>query len=237
MLTTDRLFSRAAILLGAVFSIAAVPAHANTSAASAAVDVSDAVEEVQSPLGNGDAQFRQLFASWQTIEIEREPAVALPTVAVPSRMPMDNATLTSGYGMRTHPVLRKRANHNGIDLAAPTGTPIYATADGVIERANYFGSYGNYIQIGHGNEIETRYAHLSRIIVSDGQQVRKGDLIGFVGSTGRSTGPHLHYEVRIDGRPVDPRPFMVETEAQEAFRLAMGPGGMGGGDEETAAAE
>jgi len=210
-----------------------MPAQANTSAAAAA-DVTNAVEDAHSPLGNGDAQFRQLFASWQTLDIERspEPAVAIPTVSVPSRMPLENAVMTSGYGMRNHPVLRKRANHNGVDLAAPTGTPIYATADGIVERANYFGSYGNYIQIGHGNAIETRFAHLSRIIVKDGQEVRKGDLIGFVGSTGRSTGPHLHYEVRIDGTPVDPRPFMVETEAQEEFRLAMGPGGMGGGEEE-----
>ena len=186
-----------------------MPAQANTSAA-AAVDVSDAVEEAHSPLGNGDAQFRQLFASWQTLDIERsEPTVALPTVSVPSRMPLEQARVSSSYGMRDHPVLRKRARHNGIDLAAPSGTPIYATADGIVERANYFGSYGNYIQIGHGNAIETRFAHLSRIVVKDGAQVRKGDLIGFVGSTGRSTGPHLHYEVRIDGNPVDPRPFMV----------------------------
>ena len=142
-----------------------MPAHANTSAA-AAVDVSDAAKEAQSPLGNGDTQFRQLFASWQDLDIERspQPAVALPTVSVPSRMPVDNARMSSGYGMRNHPVLRKRKNHNGVDLAAPSGTPIYATADGTVERANYFGSYGNYIQIGHGNAIETRYAHLSRIM-------------------------------------------------------------------------
>lgn len=230
MLTTDRFFIRVGIVASAVFAFAASPAHANTSAA-AAVDVSDAAQEAQSPLGHGDTQFRQLFASWQDLDIERSPQPQLAiSVAVPSRMPVDNATMTSGYGMRDHPVLRKRANHKGIDLAAPTGTPIYATADGTIERANWFSSYGNYIQIGHGNAIETRFAHLSRIVVSDGQKVRKGDLIGYVGSTGRSTGPHLHYEVRIDGRAVDPRPFMVETEAQEAFRLAMGPGGIGGGD-------
>lgn len=229
MLTTDRLIIRAGIVASATFAIAASPAHANTSSAAAAVDVSDAAQEAQSPLGNGDAQFRQLFASWQDLDVERSPQPQLAiSVAIPSRMPLDNATVTSGYGMRDHPVLRKRANHKGIDLAAPSGTPIYATADGTIERANWFSSYGNYIQIGHGNAIETRFAHLSRIVVSDGQKVRKGDLIGYVGSTGRSTGPHLHYEVRIDGRAVDPRPFMVETEAQEAFRLAMGPGGMGG---------
>ena len=231
MLTTDRLFSRIAIVFGAVIATAAVPAHANSSAA-AAVDVSDAIEEAQSPLGNGDAQFRQLFASWENLDTESGQPVALPTVSVPSRMPLESARVSSGYGMRDHPVLRKRARHNGIDLAAPTGTPIYATADGTIERANWFSSYGNYIQIDHGNAIETRFGHLSRIVVSDGQKVHKGDLIGYVGSTGRSTGPHLHYEVRIAGKPVDPRPFMVETEAQETFRLAMGPGGIGGGDED-----
>ena len=231
MLTTDRLFSRIAIVFGAVIATAAVPAHANSSSA-AAVDVSDAVEEAQSPLGNGDAQFRQLFASWENLDTESRQPVALPTVSVPSRMPLESARVSSGYGMRDHPVLRKRARHNGIDLAAPTGTPIYATADGTIERANWFSSYGNYIQIDHGNAIETRFGHLSRIVVSDGQKVHKGDLIGYVGSTGRSTGPHLHYEVRIAGKPVDPRPFMVETEAQETFRLAMGPGGIGGGDED-----
>ena len=231
MLTTDRLFSRIAIVFGASIATAAVPAHANSSSA-AAVDVTDAVEEAQSPLGNGDAQFRQLFASWENLDTENGQPVALPTVSVPSRMPLESARVSSGYGMRDHPVLRKRARHNGIDLAAPTGTPIYATADGTIERANWFSSYGNYIQIDHGNAIETRFGHLSRIVVSDGQKVHKGDLIGYVGSTGRSTGPHLHYEVRIAGKPVDPRPFMVETEAQETFRLAMGPGGIGGGDED-----
>ena len=225
MLTTDRLFSRIAIVFGAAIATAAVPAHANSSSA-AAVDVTDAVEEAQSPLGNGDAQFRQLFASWENLDTENGQPVALPTVSVPSRMPLESARVSSGYGMR------KRARHNGIDLAAPTGTPIYATADGTIERANWFSSYGNYIQIDHGNAIETRFGHLSRIVVSDGQKVHKGDLIGYVGSTGRSTGPHLHYEVRIAGKPVDPRPFMVETEAQETFRLAMGPGGIGGGDED-----
>ena len=169
MLTTDRFFLRASLVCGAAFAIAATPAQANSSSAAAAVDVSDAAEQAQSPLGNGDAQFRQLFASWQTLDVERTtPAVAIPTVSVPSRMPLENARVSSGYGMRDHPVLRKRANHKGIDLAAPSGTPIYATADGTVERANWFSSYGNYIQIGHGNAIETRYAHLSRIIVADG---------------------------------------------------------------------
>src|SRR5690606_26893528 len=118
-------------------------------------------------------------------------------VSVPSRMPLADATLTSDYGFRTHPVLGGRRNHKGVDLAQPTGTPVYATADGVVSKAERFSSYGNYIAIEHGGDLQTRYAHLSGYAVSAGEQVTKGQLIGYVGSTGRSTGPHLHYEVRI----------------------------------------
>ena len=85
--------------------------------------------------------------------------------------------------------------------------------------------------VDHGGGVTTRFGHLSRFEAAVGDRVGKGAVIGYVGNSGRTTGPHLHYEVRIDGKAVDPRPFMVETEAQEAFRLAMGPGGMGGGDD------
>jgi len=110
--------------------------------------------------------------------------------------------------MRNHPVLGGRRGHKGIDLAAPTGTPIRATADGVVEMADWFGGYGLYVQLDHGAAMETRYGHMSRIAVAQGQQVRKGDVIGYVGSTGRSTGPHLHYEVRVSGDAVNPLPYM-----------------------------
>src|SRR5690606_9127038 len=140
--------------------------------------------------------------------------------------PLDNATLTSSYGMRTHPVLGGRRNHNGIDLAQPTGTPVYATADGIVSKAERFGSYGNYIQIEHGGELQTRYAHLSGSAISAGELVGKGQLSGFVGSTGRSTGPHLHYEVRVAGEAVDPRPYLVDTEPQLAsVNPSRGQGG------------
>ncbi len=135
-------------------------------------------------------------------------------------MPLDNATLTSDFGMRTHPVLGGRRNHKGIDLAQPSGTPVYATADGVVGRAEWFSSYGNYIQIEHGGEMQTRYAHLSGYAVAAGEFVHKGQLIGFVGSTGRSTGPHLHYEVRVAGEAVDPTPYMVDTQL-----AVVAPGG------------
>ena len=146
-------------------------------------------------------------------------------------MPLDDAMLTSSFGMRTHPVLGGRRSHKGIDLAAPTGTPVYATADGLVQMAEWYSSYGNYIQIGHGNEMETRYAHLSRIVATEGSWVKKGDLIGYVGSTGRSTGPHLHYEIRIAGVAVNPVPYMVESEAQLAFEQATGTGDLAMGGE------
>ena len=166
-----------------------------------------------------DRQFQQLFASWDRAA---QRTTATTSVAVPSRTPLDDYRTSSSYGMRTHPVLGGLRGHKGIDMAAPTGTPIYATADGLVSKAEWFSSYGNFIAIGHGGELETRYAHLSRIAVASGQRVRKGDLIGYVGSTGRSTGPHLHYEVRVAGQAVDPTPYMTESGAERAFALALG---------------
>lgn len=180
---------------------------------------------------DGDEEFRELFDSWQALDdggqvtaaglIERAPHT---NISVPSRMPVDGVRLTSGYGMRDHPILRQRSQHNGVDLAAARGTPVYATADGQIGRAQYFGSYGNYVQIEHGGAMQTRYAHLSSYTVNAGETVRKGDLIGYIGSTGRSTGPHLHYEVRVEGEPVDPIPYMVAQYAS----LEEGEGAQGG---------
>ncbi len=205
------------------------PASATSASAAAAVEITDAVDEASSPLGTGDEQFSRLFADWKSLD-SGSPTAPAPTttVSVPSRMPLDDARLTSGYGMRTHPVTGGRRAHKGIDLAAPTGTPVYATADGTVERANWFSSYGKFIKIDHGASMETRFAHLSKIFVSAGDRVKKGQLIGHVGSTGRSTGPHLHYEVRIDGKAVNPMPYMVESQAQQAFQLATGKGGQGG---------
>lgn len=228
---SNRRIAKAAAAAGAAFlAIAASPALANSSAAAAA-DITAPVQEAQKPAG-GDAQFRELFASWRSLDGDRAAQpVASTGISVPSRMPLDGAQLTSDYGMRTHPVLGGRRSHKGVDLAAATGTPVYATADGIVGRADWFSSYGLYVQIEHGAKLQTRFAHLSKLAVADGQHVKKGDLIGYVGSTGRSTGPHLHYEIRIDGEAVNPIPYMVETEAQQAFALATGRGGMGGGEE------
>lgn len=114
--------------------------------------------------------------------------------------------VTSGYGYRIHPILRAVRFHAGIDLARPAGTRILASTAGTVSRAGWAAGYGLLVTIDHGGGIETRYAHLSGIAVSPGQRVGKGDVIGLVGSTGRSTGPHLHYEVRRSGRAVSPVP-------------------------------
>ena len=189
----------------------ATPAHAETGSA----------------MGANDEEFTQLFAEWQRHDGEASQAVAAaPAVAVPNGMPVEGVALTSAYGMRDHPVLRRRANHKGVDLAGPTGTPIYATADGIVSKAQRFGSYGNYVQIEHGGEMQTRYAHMSRIAIGDGARVKKGQLIGYIGSTGRSTGPHLHYEIRVAGRAVDPTPYMTQAAPE---RLARAEGGAIGG--------
>ena len=117
-------------------------------------------------------------------------------------------SLSSSYGMRVHPVTGKVARHNGIDIPAPHGTPIYATADGIVGRAQRLGGYGNYVEVEHGNAIQTRYGHMSAIAVQKGQAVAARDKLGAVGSTGRSTAPHLHYEVLFRGKTLDPRKFV-----------------------------
>jgi murein DD-endopeptidase MepM/ murein hydrolase activator NlpD len=200
---------------GAFMVMAASPVYARTDDAALSA----------SPLGEGDSQFRALFADWKSLDGNTAPVAK---VSIPSQMPLEKATLTSDFGMRIHPVLGGRRAHKGIDLAAPSGTPVYATADGLVGMAQWFSSYGNYVQIEHGAGLETRFGHLSGYTVRAGDRVTKGQLIGYVGSTGRSTGPHLHYEVRIAGDAVNPLPYMVETTAQEAFALARGEGGKGG---------
>jgi len=157
---------------------------------------------------NSDPRFRELFTTWRQLD-QLEQGVA----AIPSAMPLQNAAnFTSGYGVRSDPFRGRAAMHAGIDLAGPMGTPIYATADGVVGRAEYNnGGYGNLVEIDHGQGIQTRYGHLSRFAAHAGQRVHRGDLIGYMGSTGRSTGSHLHYEVRIDGRAVNPVPFLQSS--------------------------
>lgn len=121
--------------------------------------------------------------------------------------PIDGARLTSGFGMRRHPLLGYSKMHLGTDFGAPSGTPIYAAGAGLIEELGVKGAYGNYIRIRHTGETATAYAHMSRYArgLRRGSRIDQGDVIGYVGSTGRSTGPHLHYEVLQNGRQINPR--------------------------------
>ncbi|MEM9168390.1 MAG: peptidoglycan DD-metalloendopeptidase family protein [Pseudomonadota bacterium] len=129
------------------------------------------------------------------------------------KTPIDGARLSSGFGLRRHPILGYKKAHKGIDFAARRGTPVYAAGDGVVLRADRYGSFGNYVKIKHANGYETAYAHLNgfRKGVRKGTRVNQGDVIGYVGTTGRSTGPHLHYEVHLNGRAVNPQRLKMAT--------------------------
>lgn len=136
-------------------------------------------------------------------EIERFGAVRRIVAQLPLARPM-SSPITSGYGARLDPFLGRPAMHTGIDFRAPSGFPARATAGGTVITAEWTGGYGNMVEIDHGNGVTTRYGHLSEIDVTVGQVVAKDAVIGHTGSTGRSTGPHLHYEVRVDGAAIDP---------------------------------
>ena len=128
---------------------------------------------------------------------------------VPYRKPViGEVEFTSGFGVRSDPFLGRPAMHTGLDFRAATGDPVRVTANGKVVNAGWSGGYGRMVEVDHGNGLSTRYGHLSEINVKIGQQVKIGDIIGEVGSTGRSTGPHLHYETRIDGEAVDPQKFL-----------------------------
>ncbi|HZD33191.1 MAG TPA: M23 family metallopeptidase [Candidatus Angelobacter sp.] len=124
--------------------------------------------------------------------------------------------ITGPFGARTDPFNGEGAFHSGVDISCHYGSPIIAPADGVVTYADFYSGYGRLIEIDHGNGIVTRYGHLSGFTVTDGQSVRKGEVIGYVGMSGRSTGAHLHYEVRIHGTPVNPHKYL-RTAADGAF--------------------
>ena len=136
--------------------------------------------------------------------------------------------MASGYGVRHDPIYGTTKFHEGMDFSAPIGTPVYATADGRVATASWQGLYGNLIEIDHGFNYLTRYAHLSRIEVQPGQEVHRGDLIGRVGNTGKSTGPHLHYEVRHRGAPQNPVNYyfydLTPEQYDQIIRMAENAG-------------
>ncbi|EQB09200.1 membrane protein [Sphingobium quisquiliarum P25] len=181
----------------------------------------DASEINTSPLGPSDVGFSNLFSSLQRLDGEAKQANYIP-----SGRPVEKLSLTSNFGVRSDPFNGGARMHKGVDIPGPVGTPIYATADGIVSRAGWASGYGNLVQISHGGGMETRYGHMSKLIVSANSYVRRGQLIGLMGSTGRSTGSHLHYEVRVDGQAVNPLPFVAGPDYLVAMNtkppIAMG---------------
>jgi murein DD-endopeptidase MepM/ murein hydrolase activator NlpD len=130
--------------------------------------------------------------------------------SVPALWPVEGS-LTGSFGQREDPFNGEGAFHRGVDISVPVGTRVIASADGVISEADFTGGYGRCVVIDHGNGITTRYGHLSAFTVHPGQPVHRGETIGYSGSSGRSTGPHLHYEVRIHDVPVNPYKYLRTT--------------------------
>ena len=150
-----------------------------------------------------DPRFERLGLS-----IARMDALERGLDGVPQVAPANVQMVTSSYGYRRDPFTRRGAMHKGLDFRGPTGTPIYAASDGRISFVGRKSGYGNVVEISHGNGLMTRYAHMSKFNAKVGQTVEAGQTIGAIGSTGRSTGPHLHFEVRINNRAVNPRTFL-----------------------------
>ncbi|RLD43847.1 MAG: M23 family peptidase [Bacteroidetes bacterium] len=145
--------------------------------------------------------------------------------SIPGIQPVSNKDLkriASGFGYRIHPIYKTLRMHEGIDFTAPIGTPIYATGNGTVERLkSRMSGYGKVVKIDHGYGYETLYAHMSKIIVRPGQKVKRGEIIGYVGNTGRSTGPHLHYEVIKNKRPINPVHFFYQDLTPEEYEKVI----------------
>lgn len=175
---------------------------------------------------------RQLYAQSLSFDQLRASASSQKDklAHIPSIMPIDvkDYTMSSGYGYRRDPIYGSSKFHAGLDFAASTGTSVFATADGVVADAGRKSNYGNCIDLSHGYNYTTRYAHLSAILVKPGQKVKRGELIGRVGSTGKSTGPHLHYEVRFKDEPQNPVNYyfmdLTPAEYAEMIRTAENAG-------------
>jgi murein DD-endopeptidase MepM/ murein hydrolase activator NlpD len=174
--------------------------------------VAGAAVETRAAGAAQDQQARAAFAAWKKLDAPS----GVGAIAIPSVQPVDRLVFTSNFGIRSDPFQGGARMHAGVDIPGPVGTPIYATADGVVEHAGRQGGYGNLVELDHGKGIATRYGHLSRILVAAGTRVVRGQMIGLMGSTGRSTGSHLHYEVRIDNHAVNPQPFLTTADYWQA---------------------
>ncbi|WP_284126266.1 M23 family metallopeptidase [Parerythrobacter aestuarii] len=155
--------------------------------------------------GHIDPRFERLGLSLARMAALERGLEAIPQVNPTS---LNVTRVSSGFGYRSDPFTRRGAMHSGLDFKGPTGAPIYAAAKGTVTFVGRKSGYGNVVEVSHGNGLMTRYAHMSRFKTKVGTQVDAGDVIGAIGSTGRSTGPHLHFEVRVNNRAVNPRPFL-----------------------------
>lgn len=180
-------------------------------------------KDIAAQLNNMDARIAYQFTSYNAIEklIQNQDA---KLASIPAIQPLSNKDLdriASGYGMRIDPVYGTPKMHKGLDFTAPQGTPIYATGDGTIRQAAFNeGGYGNFVIVNHGYGYETLYGHMVRIKGRAGQKVKRGEVLGWVGSTGKSTGPHCHYEVQVNGNAVDPVYFFYnDLNAEQYDRL------------------
>lgn len=161
------------------------------------------LEQLLHELDQEDAQLESSIA-----QFEAGPGRAIPAYHGRFGPPVYGGRLSSPFGMRFHPILHRMRMHTGQDFAAPYGTPIHAAGDGVVVTCAYLRGYGNAIVVDHGGGIATLYGHCSRILARPGQHVRRGDEIALVGATGLATGPHCHFEVRINGKPVNPMRYL-----------------------------
>lgn len=189
-----------------------------------------------------DAEYKSLFQSWKQMDqVGQSAPLGQGSIAVPSLKPVANLEYTSLFGVRSDPFRGTAAMHAGVDIPGPVGTPIYATADGIVGRSGWVGGYGNLVELEHGGKLQTRYGHLSRIMVAPGSRVKRGQVIGLMGSTGRSTGSHLHYEVRMDGRAVNPVPYLDSAQYASNMRQRVNamtaPLAQGGPEAETVGTE
>ena len=176
------------------------------------VEIVQKLELIEKKLSSQSKSFDEVF------EITKEKQKMI--LAIPSIQPINNRDLTriaSGFGMRMHPIYKILKMHKGIDFTAPVGTEIYATGDGVIEKVGWTGGYGKSILINHGYGYKTRYAHCSKFKCKKGQKVKRGDHIGYVGDTGQSTGPHLHYEVFKNKKQINPVNFFFNDLSPEEY--------------------
>lgn len=177
-----------------------------------AADLTQKVDMLEKELYTQAKSYDEVLEMAKNQEIRMENIPAIQPV-----MNKDLKRVASGYGMRIDPVYHVRKFHQGMDFSAPIGTDVFATGNAKVEFAGWRQGYGNTVILDHGYGYKTLYAHLYKVLVRKGQKVRRSDIIALVGNTGKSTGPHLHYEVRLNGKPVDPRNYYFYDLSPEEY--------------------